>query len=120
MIKPRPDFFQQTTKEAQIKRLEWLRKTFNLPGSFILAAVGKLMGEDELLDIAAERIEKLWIMFLHLMSFAGGEANALKLFDAAADGPGVDWTGKSIRQYLEDGGDPDIVSRWILSFRFGG
>lgn len=57
-------------------------------------------------------------MFLHLMSFAGGEANALTLFDATANGPGVDWIGKSIRQYLEDGGNPDVVSNWILSFRF--
>jgi hypothetical protein len=125
-MKPVPDFFQTKTPQARLDQIRWLTECYALPESFF-ARVLRQEAHAALDDPdAVLGMERLWPMFLHLMSFVDFSVkDGARLIHAqweSSDASGsldVPWAGRSIRGYLEEQGLAGAVEvdRWLTSFR---
>jgi hypothetical protein len=128
-MKPVPDFFQMGTAQARLDQVRWLRDQYHLPRSFFVRVfrLDPRASEGEVAAAEAAGMERLWPMFLHVMSFVGFSVeDGARLINSewktmgASEQGRIAWAGRSIRGYLEELGLPGAleVERWLTSFRF--
>jgi len=136
-MKPVPDFFQLETPEARVMQLEWMIRHLALDVTFFYHLFGLEIPQytpanipwqpHSLHDDNLQKLDQLWDMVLHLLSFTRfntqAAASLLKYEweDTANSAPvWVPWAGESIRSYIEREGVAAlrIVNTWLTSFRF--
>jgi hypothetical protein len=131
-----PSFFLETSNEALIDQVRWLRKTAGISGDFFVDLLKMneehitawMQRKKPLSPHNRETLQSLWKLMLHLLSLFDYDVErvtkALEIV-AKADSelgkrPAPPWLGLSIRAYIAKRGRPAIeeTCRWVEGLRF--